>query len=409
MPVGSIERTRVELAGRLRERRGEIEEALLTRTYAIADPKEAADPEYAQGLRAAVSAALDFDLAAVEHGEERAPQVPVLLLAQARLAARNDVPLDTVLRRYFAGYALLGDFIVQEAGAIKLGEAGLKRLLRDQATMFDRFLATVSEEHAREGRAGRGSTEERRAERIERLLEGELVDVSGISYDFAGWHLGIAASGADAERAVRDLAAGLDCRLLLLCREEQETTWAWLGSRRRLESGELLRGARQSAVAGSAVAFGEPGRDLSGWRLSHRQAVAAHLIAQRAPDDVVRYADVALLASMLQDDTLLASLRKLYLVPLEDARDSGNVLRVTLAAYFRQERNSASTAAALCVTRQTVNNRLRAIEERIGRPISSCAGELEALIHLERLSVFPTSKFFLQSFVTSPGRVLPIR
>jgi hypothetical protein len=75
---------RRELSERLRERKGEIEEALLTRTYAIADPTEAADPEYEQGLRIAVAAALDHGLAVVEHGEERAPPVPVVLLATAK-------------------------------------------------------------------------------------------------------------------------------------------------------------------------------------------------------------------------------------------------------------------------------------------------------------------------------------
>jgi hypothetical protein len=38
-----------------------------------------------------------------------------ILLVQARLAARSDVSLDIVLRRYFAGYSLLGDFLVGEA------------------------------------------------------------------------------------------------------------------------------------------------------------------------------------------------------------------------------------------------------------------------------------------------------
>jgi hypothetical protein len=38
------QRARATLAGHLRERRAEIEWAVITRVYAIADPKEAADP-----------------------------------------------------------------------------------------------------------------------------------------------------------------------------------------------------------------------------------------------------------------------------------------------------------------------------------------------------------------------------
>ena len=380
----SIEQARAELAERLRERKEEIEEALLTRTYAIADPKEAADPEYAQGLKAAVSAALEYGLSAVERGEEREPPVPVLLLAQARLAARNDVPVDTVLRRYFAGYTLLGDFIVREAGAANLKEPWLKRLLRDQASMLDRFLALVTEEHARESETLRHSSEQRKAERIERLLAGELVDTAGLAYEFEGWHLGLAVSGTEAEQLIRDVASGFDSRLLLLCREE--VLWAWLGARRRLDPADLLRILPADPAPDLAIAIGEPGESLPGWRLTHRQAAAALPVSQQGSESTVRYADVALLASTLQDDLLVASLHRIYIAPLQSERDGGKVAKETLRAYFAADRNVSSTAASLKVKRHTVTNRLRSIEEAIGRPLDLCAVELDTALRLDALT-----------------------
>lgn len=381
---GSLERARAELAARLRERREEIEEALLTRTYAIADPTEAADPEYAQGLRAAVFAALDYGLAAVEHGEERAPPVPVLLLAQARLAARNGVPLDTVLRRYFAGYTLLGDFIVQEAGVASLKEAWLKRLLREQAALFDRFLTTVTEEHGHEGDASLASTEERRAERVKRLLDGELVDTTELGYELQGHHLGLSAQGPKAGEVIRELAAPLDCRLLMV-RHDGATAWAWIGGRSPLNPAEVLAKARAACPARVALALGESAEGLAGWRLTHRQALAALQVALRGGEPVVRYADVALLASMIQDDLLVTSLRELFLTPLERERDGGEVIKHTLRAYFAFERNVSSAAASLGVSRQAVNARLRTIEGRLGAPPSSCAVEMELALRLEDL------------------------
>ncbi len=378
---GSLERARSELAERLRARRGEIEEALLTRTYAIADPKEAADPEYAQGLRAAVSAALDFGLSAVEHGEERSPQAPVLLLAQARLAARNNIPLDTVLRRYFAGYTLLGDFIVQEAGATSLKESWLKRLLREQAALFDRFLATVTEEHGRERGALRPSPEQRQAERVERLLAGELVDTSGIAYEFGGWHLGVVGVGPNVEQAIRELALGVDCRLLLVCRE-QKGHWAWLGGRKLLDPADLLRMASPAACA---IAIGEPGEGLSGWRFTHRQAAAALPIALRGEQPVVRYGETILLSAVLEDDLHATSLYQLFISPLESERDGGVSALKTLKAYFVAERNVVSAAAALGVSRQAVSRRLRLIEMRLGRSINASGVELEAAVRLHSL------------------------
>jgi hypothetical protein len=380
-----IERARAELAARLRERKGEIEEALLTRTYAIADPKEAADPEYEQGLRAAVSAALDYGLEVVEHGEQRAPRVPVLLLSQARLAARNGVPLDTVLRRYFAGYTLLGDFIVQEAGEIKLGEAGLKCLLRDQAAMFDRFLVTVSEEHAREAKTPL-STAQRQVERIECLLAGELIDTSDIPYDFEGWHLGVIALGPNAAARVRGLARALDLRLLLVNRGDSRTAWAWLGSRRRSDPSALENLAEASMGDGVLLAIGEPGEGLAGWRLTHRQASAALVVAQRGGACPVRYAEVALLAAALQDDLLAASLRQLYLEPLEGERDGGKALRGTLRAYLGGEGSLSSAASTLRVSRRTISNRLHKVEEAIGRPLHAALGDLETALRLEEIA-----------------------
>src|SRR6187397_1897249 len=107
---------RAHLAPRLRDRRGETEKALLTRVYGIADTSGIGDPEYAEGLRVAISTALEYGLTAIERGDDLPLPTPPVLLIQARTAARIGISLDTVLRRYFAGYALLGDYLIEEAG-----------------------------------------------------------------------------------------------------------------------------------------------------------------------------------------------------------------------------------------------------------------------------------------------------
>jgi hypothetical protein len=369
----------------LGERREEIEGAIATRICAIADPAEAADPTYAESLRATLGAALDYGLAAIERGEERAPPVPAALLSQARLAARNNVSLDTVLRRYLAGYTLLGDFLIQEAqNGDLLGGSVLKRLLRAQAALFDRLIAAVTEKYNQEAETRPDTFEQRRDERVERLLAGELLDTPELPYEFDAHHLGAIAAGLGAAEAIRNLAKALDRRLLLIRRSEG-TVWAWLGSWRTLDVEELEYHLSQGWPAQVSLAIGEPGYKLAGWRLTHQQARAALPIVLRSPKNFARYSDVALLASMFQDDVLATSMRELYLAPLSNERDGGAVLRQTLRAYFAAERNASSAAAALGVSRQTVINRLRAIEERLARPLGSCAAEMDTALRLEDL------------------------
>ena len=182
---------------------------------------------------------------------------------------------------------------------------------------------------------------------------------------------------------MRALAKRLDRRLLAGCREEEEPVWTcWLGGRSRLEAEQAVRVLGEIALDQVAVAVGEPGEGLTGWRLSHRQAKAALPIAERRGQHVVRYADVAVLAAILRDDLSTTSLRQLYLEPLERGRDGGKVARGTMRAYFSTERNISSTAAALGVDRRTVSNRIRAIEELFGRPLSDFATDLETALRL---------------------------
>jgi PucR C-terminal helix-turn-helix domain/GGDEF-like domain len=377
------QRSGAQLAERLRERRTEIEGAARTRIFAVSVLPRAGGPEYAEGLRGAVSAGIDYGLAGIERGEERAPPIPEALLSQARLAARSGVSLDTVLRRYFAGHTLLGDFLMQEAEREGLQGPALKRLLRSQAAIVDRLLAAVSKAYTEEAERRPQSAERRRAERIERLLDGELLDTSELAYDFEAHHLGLLASGSGAAEMLAGLAGSLGARLLTVSKEES-TVWAWLGSRRRLDPEQIEGLLSRELPTGLSLTIGEPGEGIAGWRLTHRQARAALSVVSRDGGGLARYADVALPASMLGDDLLVASLRALYLAPLASERDD-KTLHETLRAYFAAECNVSSAAAILEVDRRTVTNRIRAVEECVGRSLDDCAMDIQMALRLDEL------------------------
>jgi hypothetical protein len=371
------------LVDALRAQRAEIEEAVRVRIYSVGDPREAGDPEYVTSLSAAIPAAIDYGLEGIERGDEHPPPPPTVLLAQARFAARNRVSLDTVLRRYFGGYTLLGDFLVEEAEAQGVRGSELTGLLHAQAALLDRLLAAVSEEYGREQQSRPDTIERRRAEQVRRLLAGERLNVPELEYELGGWHLGLVAVGHEARKALSDLATSVDSRVLSVAREKQ-TVWAWLGSRRRLDPEDLLS-ALTNHSKDLRLALGEPGEGLAGWRLTHRQALAALPIALRSQRGVTRYIQVAFVAAILGDEVLSTSLRQIYLAPLERHRDGGKAARETLRAYFDCGRNVSSAAAVLAVRRQTVAARLQAVEERLGRLLGDCSAELESALRLEEL------------------------
>jgi hypothetical protein len=366
---------------RLLARRDEITQTILTRVQAVS-PEQQVDPDYAEGLRIAVRAAVDYAIAAVESGVESPGAVPGLLLEQARAAARCGIRLDVVLRRYLIGYSLLGVFFIEEAADSGLvGDSALGRLLWAQAGVFDRLLASIADEYGRELRPRPQSLTQRRTERVEKILAGEPLEFLDVDYELDGWHVGLIGEGPAAVDAVRRLGRTVGRRSILLERPEG-TFWAWLGGSERMDPETLERHFAEALPPQTAVAMGEPCADRAGWRMTHQQARAAMPIARRGPSALVRYRDVALLSSVSRDDLLAASLRDIYLAPLEDGGEGKGALLETLRAYFASERNVSSAAAALGLNRRTVANRLRTTEERLGCSLLTNAAEIEAALRL---------------------------
>jgi AcrR family transcriptional regulator len=155
------------MVDRLRARSHEIEAAIFARVRdGVHDSAGSADAEYVQGLRSTVGAALDYLLAGIDWprsgwsphvASPPPPPVPVVALVQARRAARLGVGLDTVLRRYVAGYALLEGFIMEEVEWDELLGRGpaLRGMLETSAALLDGLISPVisayNEEAARVG------------------------------------------------------------------------------------------------------------------------------------------------------------------------------------------------------------------------------------------------------------------
>jgi hypothetical protein len=388
---GTLETVSANVVARLRARLPEIERAIFSTLRAsLSDPAGGGDAEYVRGLRVTIVAVLDYALTGIETGEGWSAPIPSAAIVQARRAARNGVGLETVLLRYTIGNRLLGDFIMEEVD--RLPSQVSRQLLNTQGTLVERLMAAVSAEYKLEvERAGR-SLDQRRGERVLRLLAGEPIAPGEFDYTFEdAWHLGMIASGARTPEAIRGLGAGLDCEVLSVARGEK-TMWVWLGSENRLPpSGIELRLSAMVDI-GVRLALGEPSRGVQGWRLTHRQAQAALLVALHRPQGITRYAEDMLLAAALADETLATSLQEIYMAPLASQKDGGRVLRETLRSYFEVTSNAATAAVRLKVDRHTVERRLQKIEELLGRLLPTCQAELEVALRLHELGVVADGK-----------------
>jgi hypothetical protein len=374
-----MDEARVGLAERLRLRRDEIEKAIFARVQEVSDLAAHDDAVYLEGLRATVAAVVDYSLRGIELGEDWLAPTPSIASMQAQRAARSGVGLETVLLRYAAGHRLLGDYVMAEAGHFP-GPA-LRQILDEQGSLLERLIVAVSTEYKLAQQHAGLTSDQRHARCVERLLIGEPVDTSRVGYEFDAWHLGVIATGVGAGDALKKLAARGNRNLLQVARSE-ETVWAWLGSQRLTTLPNIEKMLPAVDHLDVSFAIGEPGRRIAGWRKTHQQAQAALRVAVYRPRKVTRYADTMLLSAALRDETLGGTLNEIFLAPLSSHRDGGATFRHTLRCYLDCGRNVSSTAAALGIARHTVENRLRASEQAIGREIHTCLAELDVALRL---------------------------
>jgi hypothetical protein len=385
------EDVRATVIGGLRSQQPMIEAAIVTHVAAAYESVESTDAEYQAGLGAAVAAVVDYFLTGVEQGEEWRGPVPSAVIAQTRRAARNGVTLDTLVLRYIAGHRRLGELVMDEADRTNFSSQGpaLRQLRATQELLLEHLVAVITNEHRQEvERIGR-SKEQYRRELVQKLLARERVDATGLGYEFDAWHLGIIAKGPKASMVVDNLAATLGCQLLPVGRTGDSLS-AWLGKQQKFAVADVERLLPpKKTLADVSLIVGEPAEGIEGWRLTHWQAEEALWVALRAPQVFTRYADIPLLAAALRNHALAASLKTIFLSPLGGSRDGGVELRQTLRVYFENEYNVTATSAKLDVNRSTVHDRLRRVERRLGRLLSTCQAELAVALRLEELPEIP--------------------
>lgn len=331
--------------------------------------------------RDAIAAQLrDFERAALP------AKCPEPAAAAARAVARAG-ELEAFANGYRSAQAALWDtwFCVVEDSGLE-GESRRELLSRGYDFFFryaDLLGDFVTGVYREETAALHNDGRHRRFNAVKSILEGDPASLGTLDLDIRRYHLGLIAWGDAGERAARELATALG-RPIFLVTPVPTARWAWLSGTRPLESTELrvLSSFRPPDDAGLAVGLEEYGEQ--GFRATHRQAQRARLLAPAAEPSLTCYSDVAIEALASENFEEARNFIARELGPIDDETAVARRIRETLAAYFAAEYNAASAAASLGVHQQTVANRLRAAEERLGHSIGARRVELELALRLRR-------------------------
>ncbi len=377
------------VAERMSSRLDEIVDSTIERLWGNPALDEWTRPETRGGAREIARASIAREVAALE-SRELPTSCPDEDLAAARSAVAFGAPVTVVLQCYRAGHAALWETWVELVEEVATDEAATRRALLETGAAFmfdyvDRCSAWVEGEHTRERERLLRGREQRRMHLVQSILAGDETEgLEELGYELGQVHVGVIGWGPDAEPSVRRLADDLAVSSLTLS-VDGETCWGWLGTGSELSQAQDRRIGNQPLPDGTRLAVGEPAAGIAGFRGSHAEAREAERVARYRGARVTRHEDVALEALSLHDDARARAFARRELGDLTAPGGRARILRDTLEAYLASDHSAVAAAATLSVHERTVGNRLRAIERRLGGPISDRPAELAIALRLHRL------------------------
>lgn len=310
----------------------------------------------------------------------RLPDIDATLIVMA--ARVGD--LASLLAGYrFAQMALWGSWFELIEASVQ-SEPVKRELLRHGSQYFFQYADLVSrymaEGYQRGVERAAANGEHHRFQAMKGLLEADPLASSHFDVDLNHYHLGFVAWGEGADAAARRLGAELG-RPVLLTLRLHNNWWGWLSGSRPLEPRQEKELRRFDPGPDIRIAFGLEGFGEAGLRSTHHQALRAQWVAPAGPA-VIHFRDVAIEALATEAENDARAFVAHELRGIDDVSAASARLRETLAAYFAAELNAASAGAALGVHHQTVTNRLRVIEERLGHSLGSRHLELAVALRL---------------------------
>lgn len=336
--------------------------------------------------------------------------VPEQAHAFARTIARRGHDIRLLLRVYHVGQEELLDYMTETVGQGQLPReierAVLIRLFDRSTRWISTSVETLTDTYMQERESGWRAALNQRAEIVRALLDGGELDAelasARLGYRLGQRHLALVLwtdedSAPARPDGVEDVAGLLD-RVAARCASAlgngsvltvpsgASALWAWIGVDDDLPD---LTQAAWPVETPVRVAVGMPAAQVAGFRASHREAIAARQVAERARPGLPRVlhypeVDVAYLAGADEDAMRALIERELGALTAPDAHSAR--LRETLHAYLRARRSPDAAAKMLGVHKNTVRYRIQRIEELLDHSIDQRGPRLE--IALDCVAVY---------------------
>jgi len=365
-------------------------------------PELTGDRPVEELLAVSVTANIATILDVFEIGLDKANlEAPAAAVEYARRLAQRGVPLNALLRAYRLGQAGFVERMIQGISAESHSpEVVVDASLQLTAITFS-YIDRISEQvvaayqHERDRwMRNRGAV---RSARVMSVLANGVADVDAadkaLGYPLRHTHRGVVvwtdenSQHADRlsglERVIGKLAEHFRSdRPPLVIAPDNSTIWAWLPVPAR-PPGNF--DAKPIAVdEGLWVALGEPASGVEGFRLTHRQARQAQIVAMTADPEqrtpVTESAQAGLVALMCTDIDAVRAWVHHVLGPLATVDDTTARLRDTVRVFLAAGGSYTAAAHELILHKNTVQYRIRKAEELRGRPLTD--GRLDVEVAL---------------------------
>lgn len=360
-------------------------------------PEVGGDSELRGLTLGSCSSNLEAALSMYRHGiHVEAAQAPVTALEHARAMASRGHSVDVMLRFYRLGHEYFTERL-SEALRDGIGDPAVSlRIFADLERFgfryIDRISSLVAAEYVAELDRRQNQARAERDEVVRALLAGERIDNARaervLGYRLTGPQVGFVCwtddRSVNLDRVARHTGRHLGASHSLVVADGPLAVWGWAAPTEDMPTSSKGMATELSGDYDNVhIALGSAHPGAAGFRNSHREAVRTRRIidlSERTAPSITAFTDVALVDAISRD---LDAAREFVAAQLGDlARDDAKERdeRAALLAVLDAQGSLVAAARTLGIHRNTILQRVRRAEQRMGRPATARIVDLHAAL-----------------------------